>query len=444
MSTIKGKKQQVKKLIITQLTQSTFGLTQFQISEQLKVARQTVKKYLDELIDEGKIQSSIIGAYTLYYLPKNQDYTLCQALYYGALRVSAYLTSPHDWLNPELIEIAWGGIIDQISIPFEDEIPHMEKRQTPDLLEHLLDAVCNMVNNFKFFNLNPFAEILPPLGSQSPMTRLIRVKDPGLKENGSIQHYYLIAGLLQEKLTYRSGLPIIVRVAREVQPEDTELYYEIGFVEQYSLDICILEQFDNDSDQRNYLEIIKNYFSAFLRSTTREYLLGNTLHYELRFADNLEVEEFWATRAKLLLKNLEIFQRLYSKSIRKHLPYEDWPDGHTLIVQLITNVGFTFDEFHRAARKVFPYAGYNVHFEKIPNGLKVNMLENFDFEALFVNFTDEKVMREHYRQLGITSEEYFRERQRAFQEIQEEMKQKRIQRIAKKRQLKRQKVTTEM
>ncbi len=131
MSVIKGKKQQIKKEIVTLLTQSTIGLTQYQISEQLKVARQTVKKYLDELKNEEKIQSSAIGAYTLYYLPKISDYSFYQVLYYGALRVSAYLTSLRDWLNPELIEIAWGGIIDQIPLPFEElvflDVDHHKK-----------------------------------------------------------------------------------------------------------------------------------------------------------------------------------------------------------------------------------------------------------------------------------------------------------------------------
>ncbi len=442
MSELKGKKHQIKKQIVALLTQSTLGLTQFQISEQLKVSRQTVKKYLDELVSEGKAQSFAIGAYTLYLLPKNRDYTFYQVLYFGALRISAYLTSSHEWLNPELIEIAWGGIIDQISLPYEEEIPHMEKKPSPDLLERLLDVVCNIINNLKFFNLNPYAEILPPMGTQSPMTRLIKVRDSGLKENGSAQHYYLIAGLFQEKLTLKSGLPIVVRIAREIQPEDIEFYYEIGFVEQYFLDISVVEQKEKSVDPRHYLDIIKTYFSTFQRCTTREYMLGNTLHYELKFADNLEVEEFWAGRAKLFLKNYEIFQKLGLKSARKWIPYEDWPEDSTLIIQLITNVGFTFDEYHRAAMKVFPVAGYNVHYEKIPNGLKINMLEDFDFEVLFVNQIDNNSMKEHYQKLGITSEEFFKERQIALLEIQEEMKNRRIQKAARKRQIKRQQMST--
>ncbi len=439
MSVIKGKKQQIKKEIVTLLTQSTIGLTQYQISEQLKVARQTVKKYLDELKNEEKIQSSAIGAYTLYYLPKISDYSFYQVLYYGALRVSAYLTSLRDWLNPELIEIAWGGIIDQIPLPFEEEIPQLEKKPSPDLLERLLYVVCNMVNHLKFFNLNPHAEILPPMGTQSPMTRLLRVNDPGLRENGSAQHYYLIASLLQEKLTMRSGLRIIVRVAREIQPEETEIYYEIGFIEQYFLDISVTELKDNNVDPRYYLDKIQAFFSTFLKCTTREYNLGNTLHYELKFANNLQVEEFWAARAKIFLKNFEIIQKLGIKSTRKWIPYEDWPEGSTLIIQLVTNVGFTFDEYHRAAMKIFPSAGYNVHYEKIPNGLKINLLDDFDFEALFVNQVNEASIRAHYEKLGITSEEYFKERQRVFLEIQEEMKKKNLLRAKRKRQLRQQK-----
>ncbi len=444
MSVLKGKKQQIKKEIVTLLTQSvqsTLGLTQFQISEQLKVSRQTIKKYLDELVSERKIQAFAIGAYTLYYLPKNQDYTFYQVLYYGALRVSAYLTSSREWLNPELIEVAWGEIIDQITIPSEEEIPRLEKRPTPDLLERLLDVVCSMVNKLKFFNLIPNATILPPLGTQSPMTRLIRVQDPGLKDNGSAQHYYLISNLLQEKLTYKSGLPIIVRVAGEIQPENTEFYYEIGFVEQYFLDVCVTDLIDNTIDPRHYLDMIQTCFANFLKFTKREYMLGNTLHYELKFADNRQFEEFWGIRTKSLIKNFEIIQKLGIQSSRKHIPYEDWPDEHTLIIQLITNVGYTFDEYHRAAMKVFPHAGYNVHFEKIPNGLQINMLEEFDFEATFIIPTDQNSIREHYRKLGITSEEFFKERQHIYEEILGEMSAKRIQRIQRKKQHKRQNAT---
>jgi hypothetical protein len=445
MSVIKGKKQQIKNQIVTLLTKESVGLTQFKISENVQVARQTIKKYLDELQTEGKIQAAEIGAYTLYTLPKdpNRDHLFSQMLYYGALRVSAYLTKSHEWLNPELIEIAWGGIIDQISIPFEEEIPRLEKKPTPDLLERLLNVVCKLINSLKIFNLHPNAGILPPLGTQSPMTRLIRVEDPGLKESGSVQHYYLIAGLLQEKLTYRSGMPIIVRVAREIQSDDTEFYYEVGFVEQYYLDTSIVEQQDTNVDPHTYLDVIQKWFSTFLKCTTREYFLGNTLHYELRFADNLQFEEFWAVRARSLLKNLEIFQKYSLKATRKFIAYEDWPDNPFLIVQLITNVGFTLDEYRRAARKVYPYAGYNVFLESIPNGLKISMLEPFDFEATWVIHIDENSIREHYHKIGITSEEYLKERQRALQEILEEANKKQIQRAAKKRKVKRQQVTNQ-
>ncbi|OLS12091.1 MAG: hypothetical protein RBG13Loki_4289 [Promethearchaeota archaeon CR_4] len=137
------------------------------------------------------------------------------------------------------------------------------------------------------------------------------------------------------------------------------------------------------------------------------------------------------------MKNLEIINKLDIRSTRKYIPYEDWPDVPFLVVQLITNVGFTFDEYHRATMKIFPHAGYNVLFEKIPNGLKINLLEEFDFEALFVSQVDENSTREHYAKLGILSEEYLTERRSALIEIMEEMRRKRLLKVEKKRQLKR-------
>ena len=437
MSATIVKRQEFKKRIVNLLLETIIGLTQFQISEKLKIARQTVKKYLNELVAEKKIDSLAVGAYTLYTASKQSDHSIYQVLYNGALRAAGYLTSLTSWQNPELLEIAWGDIIENTTIPFEDEIPHLEKKSTPDLLECLLDVVCKIINSLKHLNQYPHAEILPPLGTQSPMTRLIHVKDAGLTDLGAAQHYYLLAGLLQEKLTFKSGIPIIVRVARDIQKGDTELYFEIGFVEQYFIDVAIIEQSDTNTPMRHYLDIIKKYFTTFMQLTTREYLLGNTLHYELRSDDNQQVEEFFAARAKMFLKNLEILNSVGIKSTRKYVPYEDWPDVPFLGVQLITNIGFTFDEYERATMKVFPHAGYNVHYEKIPNGLKINLLEEFDLEALFVNQVDEATMREHYSKLGITSEEYFKERRRALIEITEDIRRKRLLKVEKKRRLKR-------
>jgi len=412
-----------KQRILNALQESDFGLTPTQMADQLKIARATATKYLEELNVEGKILVHFVGPYSVYSIKHNGESSLYQSLYYGAVKGSALLASGYPHLNLQTI---WNDLVDKVTIPYEDEITPVVGQPTPDYLERLMQIANNILSEFGYYSEFPKIEIIPPLGSQSPMTRLIRVIDPGFIEQGAEFHYYFLASLLQEKFTRRAGIPVVFRLTQDIQPQDTVIYIEIGFIESYYVDACIIEQRDTSKDPREFLDIITSYFGNYLRVKVREFELGNVLHYECKFLENREWEELFAIRAKTFRKNVELLRKFNLRPTRQWIPYEDWPEPPYLIVQFVTNLGFAFDDFHRAMREGYQVAGYCMHFEKIPNGIRMNFREKLDFDTLWTNFSSDEDIRELYRNFGIESEQYLVERKKALLEILEEMKKKRL------------------
>jgi len=425
-----------KNRILETIRDSEFGITPSQIAAQLSIAWRTVNKYVGELTKEGRVSAHIIGPYVVYSARKLGEQSVYQVLYYGAIKTGTRIVQA-DGFKPDIIprylRETWEELANHSTLPFESDIPLFKGQLTPNDLGRLIDVVNNILCEFGYFGEYPKVETIPPLGTSSPMTRLIRLKDPGFIAAGARIHYYLLAGLLEEKLTQKTGIHVTFRVAREIQLGEEVVYFEIGFVESYHIDICVVEKSDPHKDARFYLDTMKNYFSNFLRMNVREYYVGDALHYDFKLLDNLQVDEFFTFRTKSLRRNAEIFNKLKIKSQRQWLPYEDWPESPFLAVEFVSNVGFAFEDYHHAMMETFPLAGYCIHFEKIPNGMRTNFLESRDFDLLFFNQTDDSAVREHYRRLGITSEEFFKQRQQSIQEILTELQKKRLDKLAQKR-----------
>jgi hypothetical protein len=265
------------------------------------------------------------------------------------------------------------------------------------------------------------------------MTRLIRLKDPGFNSANASIHYYFIAGLLQEKLSHIAGMPMVFRVAQDIQQSDEIVYFEIGFVEYYFLDISVVEQADASKIARDFLDPFRDFFTQNLGADVSEYLLGDVLHYELKFPDNQLVEEFFVLWAEIFRKNVQVMRELNIRTDRADVAYEDWVEPSYVIIQITSNIGFTFDDYYHSVAENFPAVGYGVHIEKIPNGICVNFKDPWDYEVLFINTLDDDVMREHYRQLGIESEEYLQRRKQNVVETATEMRKQRVQKRRKKK-----------
>jgi predicted ArsR family transcriptional regulator len=413
-------RQNYKQTILSALQASDFGHTPAQVAQNLKIARATATKYLEELRVEGKVEVHSVGPYAVYSLKRHGNFSVYQTLYYAATMYAGLLESGH---SPLSVESIWYDLADKVTLPYEEDILPVKGQPTPDYLDRIIHVTVNILSELGYFLEYPKTEIVPPLGTQSPMTRLIRVIDEGFFDHNAGIHYNLIAGLLQEKLSSRAGIPVIFRLTPEIQPEEHVLYYEIGFIESYYLDASVIEQVDTLADPREYLDAYKNYLGRHTQLNVREYDFGGSPHYEFKFVKNREWEEFFALRAMFSRKSAELFRKLHLQSNRKWVPYVDWTESPFLVIQLVSNVGFAFDDYTRAMMEVYPLIGYCIYVEKIPNGLRMNFKEERDYKAYFTEYDSEDDIRALYASFGIESEEFLEGRKQILQEILEEMKQ---------------------
>src|SRR5271157_152782 len=413
--------QQFKTLLLQELQKEKYGRTPSQLADTLNIARCTAKKYLRVLQTEEQVVSYEVGPYTVYVAEKHDAPSLYKELYCGALKAANLILSKVTDNNRikivPLLRNFWDNFPNAMMLPGAKEIPHMKGQPTPELFEHLLATVHNILCEFGLNGVYPSVEIIPPVGNLTPMTRLIQLKDPGFIRLGGSLHYYLIAELIQKTLNRNPKTPVIFRVAQDIQPHDTYVYFEVGFLEHYLLDVWIVEQRDTAQTPRHYLEIIRNFFARSLRIKLREYFVGDTLHYEMKGLDNRQVEQFLTIFTRVLQHNFGLLKKFQLKSTAKWLPFEDWPDPPYLVVSLASNVGFTFNNHLDAIRQIYPHLGYCVHFEISPQGLLVSFQKEQDFDTFFIDNFDEAVMREHYLSLGITYEEFLQERKKNLEEI---------------------------
>jgi hypothetical protein len=427
----------LKKQIEDVVRNAEFGITSSQIANQLTVAWRTVNKYLGELVREGRVTSHAVGPYSVFTARKHGEQSISEVLYYGALKVGASMARhglPQLDKVAEIMRQVWKGLGNRISLPLESEIASIRGEPSAADLERLIEVAKTTLCEFGLFGEYPRTEVIPPLGTAFPKTRLIRLHDPGFIKEGAWTHYYFLASLIEAKLTQKTGIHVIFHVANEIQPGDEVVYFEIGFVDLYYLDVSIFKS--NDPDPRHdahfFLDQIKDYFLPFLdldikKIEKEDKETGkNNLHYRVTILDSLQIDEFLTFRAKSLRANARIFANLKLKSLRAWIPYEDWPQDPYLVVDFVTNLGFAFEDYHDAMRETFPKIGYCMHIEKIPSGQRINFLEPFDFDVLFLKQLDDAAVREHYTKLGIFSEEYLKLRKQSNREILAELAQKRI------------------
>ncbi|OLS12920.1 MAG: hypothetical protein RBG13Loki_3452 [Promethearchaeota archaeon CR_4] len=104
-----------------------------------------------------------------------------------------------------------------------------------------------------------------------------------------------------------------------------------------------------------------------------------------------------------------------------------------MVIGIVSNLAFEFEDSLQGMREVFPIAHDLILFERIPNGFRINFLESRDFDIFFLDQTNDSAVREHYRWLRITSEEFFKEKQQSIKEILIEQQRKRLDKLAQKR-----------
>lgn len=422
--------QAFKQRILDALYNSDFGMTPTQIARQVQMARTTANKYLEELEREGKLQVHPIGPSAVYEVKRRGNSLMFESLFHGAIRCAAFLTAGE---SPLKFQSVWQDLADKVTLPYEEDIPPVPGQPTPDYFDRLLHTTANILSEFGYFLERPKIEIIPSLGTQSPMSRLIRVRDAGILDASARFHYFFMAGLIEEKLRLRAGIPIVFRVTQDNEPQEHVIYFEVGLIQNYYLDICVIQNADTTKSIREILKIIKDLFALYLRFKVREYNLGEIPHIKLKFLDNRSWEEFLFFRAISYRKNKELFQKLNLRSKREWKPYQDWTDPPYLVIQFVTNVGFAIDDYVHSAIECFRVLGICIHYEKIPNGIRLNFMEKLDADSYFTNIASDEGISQLYHAFGIDSEEFLTGRKRIMIDTLEELKNLRVANQAHKR-----------
>ncbi len=386
-----------------------------------------------------------VGPYSVFTTRELGKQFAYQILYFGALKVGANLIQggkehmPH---VPDTMRETWEEFGSLVTLPFEKEISPIKEKPSADDLDNLTTVIKKILCEFGYFGDFPKVKNVPPLGTTLPMTRCIRLTDPGFIKAGAWTHYNLLASLIEEKLTKKTGIHVSFHVAGEIHPTDEFVHFEFGFVTFYYLDLSIFKKSDTHKDERNYLNGIRDYFSSFLPMEVEEYQeerreqgekYNKILHYRVKMKNKEQIDEYFTFRARSLRKNAEIFKELQLKSNRAWVPWQEWSGDPFAVVDFVTNMGSAFDDYHNAMRETFPLIGYCIHVEKISSGFRIHFKEDFDFDILFLNQIDDAAIREHYKALGVTSEEFFARRKQSIQEIFAELQQDRIFKLKEKR-----------
>ncbi|MHA1732224.1 MAG: helix-turn-helix domain-containing protein [Promethearchaeota archaeon] len=414
---------------IKQLVENAdFGLTLNEIADEMGMSRPTAVNYLNGLVERGDIHVRKVGNYKLYYVKKEgEKESFTRGLYLGLLSLvrKTFLGNVDKLSFKRKFARAGKKMSKSFPLPGEPVVAQFKaKAKRFEDLQGLARVVSNFLVPFKLSRGRGSVSVVPPVGETTPQSLLIRLEDPSFpSKEGAHVHYYLVASIVEAKLREK-GLKVNFRV---YSVQGDEVFFELGFIQNYYLDFSIVRNSSESRDDRNLLEAIKMWISANLRHSGEFYFdpVEKKLHYKATFPNNRDVEAFLELLAKILLDNMEVAKELGLKPTRKWVPFEEWPEDIFATVDVKTNIDFLFSHFQQSALKVYPYASYCTHYERTDAGFRIHHLEEVDFDFNYSNPHDSKRMQELYRKIGVNSEDYFRLRAANYEKVRKGVEQAR-------------------
>jgi DNA-binding Lrp family transcriptional regulator len=434
MAQSRPQKNQIKLNMLHLLQSEEFGKTPFEIAKILNISRQTANKYLQELEEEKKIKKFEAGPYNIYMFVKPRDDSLFEKLYHFLLSIIQDVQVSNPGLFEPIISQFMRNrhkLIKEIDLPSKIQIPDLSKQQkTYENLLTLMEGV-----RYFIFTLIPSSkpysiEVIPALDMVKPMSLELRFEDPGFVKKGSAFHYQIVANLIQERLSVMAGAEIYFRISRPVHENLPYIYFELGYVDRYSQDFSVFEFKTKETNERELLDDIKQFYSSMSRLDAEEYVIDGKLHYKLSFRNNQELEQLYELIMHSAKENTKIAKQLLRESpqllTRKWIPIEQWQNPPFAVIDCISNFGYIVDEHIRLSSESHQFFGICVHFERIEGGWRINCMEKVDFEQLFAPMTDLSRRRKIYEKLSPNVDEFLRRRNEMILKNQKEHERKKM------------------
>lgn len=404
------KTKDFERIIFTHILNSEYGKTSAQIAQELQISRPTVNKYLEVLVQKDRIISHKIGSYTLYTIIERKDSSFFTNLWFAAFS-SFFHIAPSSTIDKTILtkivlfgkETARNMTVDLGNALKE----YRNKEPSPLFLEEIINSVKQFFIKYLPWEKKPTIEFVPIFDNMPPMTRILRISDPGLISKGAYLHYYFIGGFIQEKLSELTNQNISFNLIKDLTPADECIYYTIGFVQKYFIDMSIVEHSDKTKTDIFYLDILYQFFNEIVPSTLKRRINNKKQCYEITVKSNQRMEEYFE-KFSSTIRNFSAFNQLYSKSItKKEIPYEDWPDEVYLIVDVSTNAGYFFEEILKISKIISSFVGANTHIEKADSVFKWSFKDASDFYITFPFLNPPQDIREQISSMGFNSEYYY-------------------------------------
>lgn len=424
--------------ILAYLEDADYGETATTITENLAISRPTVDKYLKILQAENEVITREVGRSIVYIHPRRSQNTPILQMY-AQLHEELERTVLPSMAPAEaraFLRRMGTQLAPQFSLP---EQAHVHPLKGFDLqyehLQHLAQVSIDLLRQLEIFR-GSTCEVIPPLGGSTPRSLLVRVENPDGFSPGIVNHYIMVAALIEAKLRARTGVELNFSVNKA---RENALFFEIGFVDRYVLDLSIQYQREATIPARDHLERVKAHFSQYFTFEFREYTEAGVLHYELNLRRNRDLEEYAAFYARVVTNNCHHFKALGLQSDREYLPRADWPGPPYLVLTIQTNFGQLARAYLQEAGEARRLMGYNLHVSPIHAGLVIDFMEPLDFETFTLIAINEEAVRADYARYGITNEEYFQRRLAGIIQIKQDLaREKRLARKRKRQQRKQQ------
>ncbi|MHA1680768.1 MAG: hypothetical protein ACTSUE_07155 [Promethearchaeota archaeon] len=408
--------------IIRFLNNSEVGRTIVDIATNLSISRPTVYKYIDILEAEDRITTQQVGVYKLYFAKKKAEEKIIENLYLFFLSTIQDM----DLVDENIVQ----NVISQFKSIGRELIARMEfpdidldvnlrkRRASVGDLEKLVEVVQIMLYYLMPLTETPKIEIIPPFGIIKPMTLLLKLKDPGYIARNARLHYYLISRVIEEKLTILTRREIYFRISEEIEFSDEDVFFELGYVEEYFHDFSIVKCSDESITDKDLLDEIYNFYSSLVSVSKKPFQKGGKLHYLFRFRKNRDVEEVYELAVRTNKENMEIaieLMRKYDgKLIRKWVDVEEYKDSAFAIIDMRANIGYLLDEHVKKSNAAYQFGGVCTHWEPLPKGgYRIYCKDRLDFDVLFTPMLDDERRREIYSQLTDAPDEFLKIRKEA-------------------------------
>lgn len=413
----------MKHRIMRYLNNVEEGQTISDIANGIGISRPTVYKYIEHLEEAGRIRTQQVGVYRLYFAKKRKNEKIIENLYLFFLssiqdlqivdqRILSTIISSFKTHGRELISRMK---FPRVKLPFT-----MRKRRASlSDLEKLVEPVQQMLYFLTPLTTMPRVEIVPPLGNLKPMTLLIRMEDPGYIPRNAKMHYYLIARIIEEKLSILAKKDLYFKVAKDIDNLDDSVLFELGYVEEYFHDFSIVKIRDDSVTEDELLDEIYDFYNSIVPVKLKKYKKEGKQHYLLRFNKNRDLEEVYELAVRTNKENMEIAMELMTKLSgelsRQWVPLEEYQDDPYAIVDMRANIGYLMDEHLKTSAEAYKFGGISLEFKEKEDGWLIYCKDRVDFDVLFTPMTDDDKRKKVYAQLTPTPEEFLKLRKEALQ-----------------------------